>query len=61
MAQKLDKIYHEIPESNPENNELVNKLYKSWLGEDYSDKAQALLKTQYHEIEKMNTALAMKW
>lgn len=47
--------------SIPEENLAVHKLYKTWLGGENTDKAAAYLHTQYHEIEKMNTALAIKW
>ncbi|XP_011306223.1 probable cytosolic Fe-S cluster assembly factor AAEL012261 [Fopius arisanus] len=61
LAQTLEKLYHELPESKPEENKIVRNLYKSWLGSGHSDKASAFLHTQYHEIEKMNSALSMKW
>ncbi|XP_015110181.1 probable cytosolic Fe-S cluster assembly factor AAEL012261 [Diachasma alloeum] len=61
LAQRLEKNYHDLPESKPENNKVVQNLYKSWLGSGHTDKASAFLHTQYHEIEKMSSALAMKW
>lgn len=61
LASRLEAEYHKLPEIRPEENESMNRLYKSWLGWSNSDKAVAYLHTQYHEIEKMNTPLAMKW
>ena len=61
LALKLDSIYHELPQSNPEKNQVVQNLYKTWLGGEYTDKALTFFHTQYHEIKKMNTALAIKW
>ena len=58
---KLEEAYKKLPQSNPEENLVLNDLYKTWLGGESSDKAKALFHTQYHEIEKMNTALAIKW
>lgn len=61
LALKLEAMYHDLPTSIPEENLAVHKLYNTWLGGEYTDKAVAYLHTQYHEIEKMNTALAIKW
>lgn len=54
-------MYQELPQSNPEQNSLVQNLYKNWLGGEYTDKASAYFHTQYHEIKKIDTALAIKW
>ncbi|KOC70235.1 putative cytosolic Fe-S cluster assembly factor [Habropoda laboriosa] len=61
LALKLDSMYRELPQSNPEQNPIVQNLYRSWLGGEYTDKALAFFHTQYHEIKKVNTALAIKW
>ncbi|XP_035719082.1 probable cytosolic Fe-S cluster assembly factor AGAP009023 [Vespa mandarinia] len=61
LALKLDAMYHDLSMSIPEENLAVHKLYKTWLGGENTDKAAAYLHTQYHAIEKMNTALAIKW
>lgn len=36
-------------------------IYKEFLNGSHSDKAKALLHTTYHAVEKMNTALNIKW
>ncbi|RLU25633.1 hypothetical protein DMN91_001790 [Ooceraea biroi] len=60
-ASMLENIYHKLPLSQPEENEVVQHLYQTWLAEENTDKVRAYFSTQYHEIEKMNTALAIKW
>ncbi|XP_076235520.1 putative cytosolic Fe-S cluster assembly factor GH10760 [Calliopsis andreniformis] len=61
LALKLESMYRELPQSNPEENQVAQNLYKTWLGGEHTDKALAFFHTQYHEIKKMNTALAIKW
>ncbi|XP_012257068.1 probable cytosolic Fe-S cluster assembly factor GJ13047 isoform X2 [Athalia rosae] len=61
LAAKLDTIYQNLPQSEPEKNLVISNLYNTWLEGEHSDKSVAFLHTQYHEIEKMNTALAIKW
>nr|XP_033325824.1 probable cytosolic Fe-S cluster assembly factor AAEL012261 isoform X1 [Megalopta genalis]XP_033325825.1 probable cytosolic Fe-S cluster assembly factor AAEL012261 isoform X1 [Megalopta genalis]XP_033325826.1 probable cytosolic Fe-S cluster assembly factor AAEL012261 isoform X1 [Megalopta genalis] len=61
LASKLESVYHELPQSDPDKNETVKKLYRTWLEGENTDKALAYFHTEYHEIKKMNTALAIKW
>ncbi|XP_070167232.1 probable cytosolic Fe-S cluster assembly factor AGAP009023 [Polyergus mexicanus] len=61
LASILENAYHKLPLSKPEKNKVVQNLYKTWLGGEHTDKVSAYFSTQYHEIEKMNTALAIKW
>ncbi|XP_012275266.1 probable cytosolic Fe-S cluster assembly factor CPIJ010948 [Orussus abietinus] len=61
LALKLETVYRQLPQCDPEKNEVVRRLYKSWLGGEHSDKSLAFFHTQYHEIKKMDTALAIKW
>ncbi|XP_012539198.1 probable cytosolic Fe-S cluster assembly factor CPIJ010948 [Monomorium pharaonis] len=61
LALTLANMYHELPLSKPEENKVVQNLYKTWLGGEHTDKVSAYFTTQYHEIQKMNTALAIKW
>ncbi|XP_046745179.1 probable cytosolic Fe-S cluster assembly factor CPIJ010948 [Diprion similis] len=61
LAAKLETVYHSLPLSKPEENCVTLSLYTTWLEGEHSDKSTAFLHTQYHEIEKMNTALAIKW
>ncbi|XP_043802742.1 probable cytosolic Fe-S cluster assembly factor AGAP009023 [Apis laboriosa] len=61
LALKLESMYRELPQSNPEQNLIVKNLYKNWLGGECTAKALAYFHTQYHEIKKIDTALAIKW
>ncbi|XP_043472720.1 probable cytosolic Fe-S cluster assembly factor GK14772 [Leptopilina heterotoma] len=61
LIMKLEEAYHKVPQSNPEENPVIKDLYKTWLEGEYSDKSSAFFHTQYHEIEKMSTALNIKW
>ncbi|XP_017755607.1 PREDICTED: probable cytosolic Fe-S cluster assembly factor CPIJ010948 isoform X2 [Eufriesea mexicana] len=61
LALKLESKYWNLPQSNPEQNSVVQNLYRNWLGGEYTDKALAYFHTQYHEIKKADTALAIKW
>lgn len=61
LASILENTYHKLPLSKPEENTVVQNLYKTWLGGEHTDKVSAYFSTQYHEIQKMNTALAIKW
>ncbi|XP_053592816.1 probable cytosolic Fe-S cluster assembly factor AGAP009023 isoform X1 [Microplitis demolitor] len=61
LVSVLESQYRKLPEINPETNLLVKKLYDSWLDGEESDKTLALVHTQYHEIEKTNIALTIKW
>ena len=61
LALKLENEYQKLAKSDPEENQSVQDLYKTWLEGENSDKAEAYLHTQYHEIEKMNAAISIKW
>ncbi|XP_011686464.1 PREDICTED: probable cytosolic Fe-S cluster assembly factor CPIJ010948 isoform X1 [Wasmannia auropunctata] len=61
LASTLENMYRKLPLSKPEENKVVQNLYKTWLGGEHTDKVSAYFNTQYHEIQKMNTALAIKW
>lgn len=61
LTLQLEHLYSQLPVKNPEVDRLVNKMYDCWLEGQESDKASALLHTQYHAVEKLNTALNIKW
>ncbi|XP_034950134.1 probable cytosolic Fe-S cluster assembly factor AGAP009023 [Chelonus insularis] len=61
LASTLESKYQNLPIIEPESNIVVKTLYDSWLDGEDSEKAFKYLYTQYHEIEKMNIALTMKW
>jgi iron only hydrogenase large subunit-like protein len=61
LALKLETEYCKLPKSDPKENALLKHLYDVWLEGESSEKALAFLQTEYHEIEKMNTAISIKW
>lgn len=61
LTADLETMYHSLTARLPEHNETVRELYDSWLGGVDSDKCVNILHTQYHAVEKMNTALNIKW
>lgn len=61
LTMELENLYASLPARSPEENVTVKKLYDGWLGGQDSDKSSAVLHTQYHAVEKMNTALNIKW
>lgn len=58
---KLEEMYKRLPIKNPADDQEVKELYEKWLEGQDSDKTAAVLHTQYHAVEKMNTALNIKW
>ena len=61
LTGKLEALYETLPKQIPEENQIVQELYNSWLGGAHSDKCVSLLHTKYHAVEKMTTALNIKW
>lgn len=61
LLQQVVEVYDKVPNRDPHDNPLVDKLYTDWLGGPDTDKSRLMLHTQYHEVEKMNTALNIKW
>lgn len=61
LTAQLEKLYNELPISCPRSNPLLQEIYSSWLGGTGSDKSSSTLHTTYHAVEKMSTALNIKW
>ncbi|KAJ9595515.1 hypothetical protein L9F63_013280 [Diploptera punctata] len=61
LMGKLEAMYSNLHKQVPEENQIVQQLYDSWLGGAYSDKSSSLLHTKYHAVEKITTALNIKW
>ncbi|KAK3917039.1 putative cytosolic Fe-S cluster assembly factor [Frankliniella fusca] len=61
LTTTLAKLYNELPIHSPRSNPLVQEIYTKWLSGAGSDKSNAKLHTSYHAVEKMNTALNIKW
>ncbi|XP_067621138.1 probable cytosolic Fe-S cluster assembly factor GI11683 [Eurosta solidaginis] len=60
MNQQLEELYKQLPKSFPENEE-TKAIYAQFFDGEHTDKAKMLLHTNYHAVEKMNTALNIKW
>lgn len=61
FLSQVTALYSSLKTRFPENNHLIRKLYSEWLGGPDSDKAIERLHTKYHEVEKMTSALNIKW
>lgn len=55
LTQQLEQLYKQLPRSNPEEDET------KYIYEDLVYNAQSLLHAEYHAVEKLNTALNIKW
>jgi iron only hydrogenase large subunit-like protein len=60
LTAELEKMYRSMPQSQPDNDE-VKAIYEQFFNGTASDKTQKLLHTSYHAVEKMSTALNIKW
>lgn len=60
LTSQLEELYRKLPQSCPDNND-TKFIYANYLDGTFSDKAKSLLHTNYHAVEKMNTALNIKW
>ena len=61
LLEKVKVVYESMPKQMPQENQLVSQLYEQWLGGENSDHARKMLHTQYHEIKKQSSSLAVKW
>lgn len=61
LTTDLEKIYRSLPRAQPDDNKDVKSIYEGFLDGAGSEKAQQLLHTTYHAVEKMATALNIKW
>lgn len=64
LVTQLDALYKQLPQSTLLDNDDKRDamfVYANYLDGQYSDKAKSLLHTNYHAVEKMNTALNIKW
>ncbi|PNF25946.1 putative cytosolic Fe-S cluster assembly factor GK14772 [Cryptotermes secundus] len=61
LTMRLEAVYESLQKQVPEENHTVQELYSTWLEGAHSDKCVAMLHTKYHSVEKMTTALNIKW
>lgn len=59
--QQVERLYGSLRAEIPEENQAVRELYEHWLGGWGSARAQQVLHTQYHAVERANSALNIKW
>lgn len=60
LTHHLEEMYKALPKSQPDNDN-VTAIYEDFLESSNSDKIKEHLHTTYHAVEKMNTALNIKW
>ncbi|NWI93988.1 NARFL factor, partial [Pitta sordida] len=58
---QVQRLYESPNAEIPEENQAVAELYQHWLGGPDSEKARGMLHTEYHPLEKANTAFNIKW
>ncbi len=56
--ETVSKLYHSAPTERPEDNEIIQKLIKDWLGGMHSEVAKRMLFTGYHAIQEK---AVVKW
>ena len=61
LTAQLDQNYKNLDKEIASENSNVEEIYKEWLGGKSTDKADHMLYTEYHEVEKMTNSLAIKW
>lgn len=57
---KVEMMYNSTRIRNPEDNPVVEQVYREWL-ESNEENISRLLHTKYHYVEKNTSALAIKW
>lgn len=60
LTAELEQIYRLLPKSTPDNKEN-KEIYEKFFDGCSSEKTQELLHTSYHAVEKMSSALIIKW
>ncbi|XP_062619523.1 cytosolic Fe-S cluster assembly factor narfl-like [Saccostrea cucullata] len=61
LLEKVKESYNSVPCVQPDLWNGVREIYDDWLGGMDSDKARAMLHTQYHGVEKIASALNIQW
>lgn len=61
LLQQVEAAYRAEQPSVPEEDTRIAELYHTWLRSVGEDRAQELLHTQYHAVEKSTNGLAIKW
>ncbi|KAK2144898.1 hypothetical protein LSH36_721g01043 [Paralvinella palmiformis] len=61
LLARVNQIYNSLPSQHPEADPHLQQLYMDWLGGNSTEKVKAMLHTEYHQVEKLKTALTIKW
>ena len=61
LVMQLDEKYKSLPKEWPKENGHLETISNEWLVGQNSDKAEHMLHTTYHEVEKLTNSLAIKW
>ncbi|NWW76455.1 NARFL factor, partial [Climacteris rufus] len=61
QLQQVERLYESLQPEAPEANQAVGQLYEHWLGGCSSPRALQVLHTQYHALERTNSAFNIKW
>ncbi|XP_030068667.1 cytosolic iron-sulfur assembly component 3 [Microcaecilia unicolor] len=61
LLQRVEMLYDSVQTEIPEQNSATAELYEQWLNRPGSEKAEKMLHTEYHAVEKMNTGFSIKW
>lgn len=58
----VENIYRSSQGVKPEDNEVIKTIYNEWIVDPSSERAQQLLRTQYHAVtQNLGNPLATKW
>ncbi|XP_037957929.1 probable cytosolic Fe-S cluster assembly factor GJ13047 [Teleopsis dalmanni] len=60
LSLQLEQLYRQLPKSIPDNT-VTKSIYENFFDGAHTDKANMLLHTSYHAVEKIQTALNIKW
>lgn len=61
LLQRVKESYDSVPCVQPDLWPGVKDIYEEWLGGVDTEKARAMLHTQYHGVEKVASALNIQW
>ncbi|XP_018334505.1 probable cytosolic Fe-S cluster assembly factor AGAP009023 [Agrilus planipennis] len=61
LTTVLEDLYTNLPIQNQNESKTVKSLYQQWFKGEEGDITKNILHTGYHEIEKVNVSLNIKW
>ncbi|XP_078273789.1 cytosolic Fe-S cluster assembly factor narfl isoform X2 [Rhinoraja longicauda] len=61
LLQQVEELYTTVTVEAPEANKSIEHLYQQWLGSTDHTQTLQMLHTQYHAVEKIDSALNIKW